>query len=276
MKAKIIYFVLYLVVIAELLVVIHERDLLINELKMKQDVQKYIAVVKLDTLVNNEKFSVPSNEGSIYNVLYARNLVSIEEKNKLVLRGTRIAPAQSSESFLPEKISNIEPNGGKIKLVTKVHSPDVALFKFTSRWSDLPIKPNVGGSIPITYKIYGEVRRVLPSDLQLETVDKILYQIHLIGEKDASKYVDSIKFSYINGLSDSLMVKVLKKTKNPVTYKIDNFNITDFISSLSSLSDSDIENPQKCANILRPYRDAIKKYEFIKTNTVPVTIYLTQ
>ena len=268
MKSKIIYFVLYLVVIAELLVVIHERDILIRELKIKQDIEKYIQPVILDTLVNKEKFGVPSNEGSIYNVLYVKNLVSREEKINLRLIGKRIVPASASDNFLPESISSENKGGiGKIRLYKKLFDSDVALFRFTSSWSDLPVKPPVGGKVEVSYDVYAEVRRTLPSELQVETIDKILTQIDTLKK-------DDIKFSYINGLTDSLLIKVIKVTENVNVYKTDGFDMEGLKATLSRFEDFADKN--KCASIIKPYRDAIKKYEFIKTNTQTVTLFLTQ
>jgi hypothetical protein len=187
MKAKIIYFVLYLVVIAELLVVIHERDILIRELKIKQDIEKYIQPIILDTLVNKESFAIPSSPGSMYNVLYVRNLVSREEKINLKLIGKRVVPASASESYLPEVIGTENPETrGNIKLYKKLFDSDVILFRFSGKWGDFPIPP-VNGKTEVSYDVYAEVRRTLPSELQVETIDKILAQIDTL-KKDENKF----------------------------------------------------------------------------------------
>jgi len=267
MKSKIIYFVLYLVVIAELLVVIHERDILIRELKIKQDIEKYIQPVILDTLVNKESFAIPSSPGSMYNVLYVRNLVSREEKINLKLIGKRVVPSSGSEGYLPEVIGTENPETrGNIKLYKKLYDSDVILFRFSGKWGDFPIPP-VGGKTEVSYDVYAEVRRTLPSELQVETIDKILAQIDTLKK-------DEIKFSYINGLTDSLLIKVIKITENPEIYSVDGFDMEGLKATLSGFEDFADKN--KCASIIKPYRDAIKKFEFIKTNTVRVSLFLKQ
>jgi len=270
MKSKLVYFVLYLVVIAELLVVIYERDLLVNELKFKADLAKYIQEVEMDTLVNNEKFSVPMNPGSVYNVVQVRGISTDEEKAALVFYGERV----SQVGDLPTQINSNETGNQFIRLEK---SKDIALLKFTSDWRTLPgvIKGGSRGTgYRLQYNVYLKTPRILPRDLEISTVAKILSGIAQIKGKE------HIRLSYVFNLPDSVLLNVIKKVDEASVIGLNESELSELKSSIGNIND--VKDSKQLATLAAKYKDMPKikelrqKFEMFTTKKVLLTLIITE
>ena len=272
MKSKIIYFVLYLVVIAELLVVIHERDILIAAMKVSADLAKYVQEIELVTLVDQEKFSVPMNPGSGYNVVQVKGISNDMEKVALIYYGERVSPVAD----LPSIINSNEKGNEFIKLEK---SKDIALLKFTSDWRNLPgtIKGGSRGEgYKLQYKVYLKARRMLPNELEINTAAKILTDI-----KDKfKKEKEHIRYSYIFNLPDSILLRVINQIEDSEVLGLDNAELSTLKSSFRNIDE--VSDKQQIMTLAAKYKEMPKikelrqKYEVFTTPKLLLTLIITE
>jgi len=270
MKSKIIYFVLYLVVIAELLVVIYERDKLVDMLQSQVEVDKYLQELVLVDILPGTKFVPTPRKSSGFNFVMVKGLASEEERENLIFYAQRISPA----SDLPDKVNSREINN---QYVTIKSNKEVGVLEFTSSWAELPGSirgaTTGGGSYDLKYRIHAEGRRKLPGGLTAEGYDKILSQINKIKDKK------DWRFYYIFGMSDSLLINVLKVAKDPAIYGIDGGELSSLKSSFEGVEN--IKDAKKLKELADKYKNIDKiiklreEFEIVKTKPVEVTLKIS-
>lgn len=228
MKAGKIYFVLYIVIIVELLVVITERDRLLNEAsekigKFKVINQQYEQKLTLEIPQKTRNFVVPYQEelrktNYFVSNLIPSGLVSKSEQDSIEYIAELTEESQRNFFWLPKRISSndkeINPNfyisrsevGGISNLFLRFTWPEI-LGK-NQRIANQISQP--GGYAPLNLKLFFQTPRIIDTSFDAQTMSLILESIGDSANGNAGQY-DKIRLSYIYGIQDSTLSDILLK-----------------------------------------------------------------
>ncbi|HOJ19207.1 MAG: hypothetical protein GX452_01575 [Ignavibacteriales bacterium] len=182
MKAKIVYFVLYLVVIAELLVVIHERDLLVESLTLDAIVKTAIQKLGVATNQPDNVYKVSFQEAtpSSYTI-FAPKLISETEKASVQFFA-ELDPASRNlfgANFFPDKLSS-QTSDNKLKIyLTK----DADQCKLTVQTFFLEVPGNVKGlltgrrDVILKYYVYSKTPRILSDEIAPRNTEQLFEKL---------------------------------------------------------------------------------------------------
>lgn len=182
MKSKIIYFVLYLVVIAELLVVIHERDLLIQQLKFEKLLDKYLNKLTIDIKSSADTYSTPTTGKVSTNsfTFFSPNLISDEEISSVQFFAELNPESAGLSGFIPRSLNTSNIDKTKKIYFEKVGSD--ALLTLNFGFNDLP--GNIAASVAtqrdvfIKYDVWCKTSRIIPGDyVALKTIEPLFNNI---------------------------------------------------------------------------------------------------
>ncbi|MHC1738633.1 MAG: hypothetical protein AB9882_11550 [Ignavibacteriaceae bacterium] len=189
MKSKIIYFVLYLVVIAELLVVIHERDLAIESIELDKIVQTAIQKLNVSTQQPENNYTPHFKEPlpATFST-NAPNPISPAEK-KSVQFFAKIDQSSQSEfgaNYFPEELSSVSPDESKKAFLKK----DGNECNLTVKVSFLELPGNVKGKLTgkgyadLIYHIYTKSPRILDNQIAFRNIIRLFERLLQPTEKD--------------------------------------------------------------------------------------------
>ncbi len=177
MKAGYVYFVLYIIVLLELLVVIHERDLMIESLEVDRLIDKYILKLTVDTKSPEDTYKVSTvsvEENSF--TFFSPNLISDEEKESVHFFAELNPQSAYLSGFVPAKLNTLKPDENQKVFFKKVSDKAVMTMRFGFR--DLP--PNLAGLVAtqkdvyIKYDVYCKTPRIIPSEyVAIKTIEPI-------------------------------------------------------------------------------------------------------
>ena len=189
MKAKIIYFVLYLVVLAELLVVIHERDQLVEGLELEKYIKMFfqpIAVGKPEIARNKINIGEPIPN---YISLFPVNLTSDKEKEAVEFFGDLADESRRlyGDNYLPNEISTLSADTAGRAFIRK----DRGNFTLTLKINYNTLSPSVQGMLRtpgstalIKYDIYCRSPKILPDEVPIKSIYGIVNRLVKFNDKD--------------------------------------------------------------------------------------------
>lgn len=301
-----IYFVLYIVVIAELMIVINERDVLLDELKgklTKLEVGKYINKIILG--VSEEKENVftlqYSGEGSYTVSCFSRNTISDEEKNSGYFEA-KLAPG--SVAFFPANLSTKDPdNLQRGSLIRKENNCALTLRANQKDFlnSNLAWALKDKQQVPVTYHVVLKTPRKMPAEYSFGTIDSILNKVldgsadklidSAYGEKKGKKEKELVKnqlvLRYLLGLEPKQLFDLLRNTGNRYYFNYPEIGneVKKASNKIESLQNEDEKEPYY-KNLMDIYQSKFKgnkKYGFdnsedfyyFVTDKIPLTVNLS-
>lgn len=263
MKSKIIYFVLYLVVIAELLVVIHERDLMIESLEVDKLINEYIQKLTIDTQSPNVSFTVTPVTVSENDFTFnSPNLISDEEKESLQFFAELNPQSSGFAGFVPKTLNSKSPDPSQKVIFKKVSDKAYMTFKFG--FVDLP--PAIRGQVAtkkdvyIKYDVYCKTPRIIPEKyVALKTIEPIFSKmltdtttLSLIafryGLKEKPKIEETAKrivVRFMLGMNPKVLFELLDNYGEKYYFGIDKNKIEGEISRIAGIVNSAGSDEQK-------------------------------
>jgi len=231
MKSKIIYFVLYLVVIAELLVVIYERDVALSKLITNIQTERYLMPLVV-SYTKDQAFPVSSNKTLFTVTLTANGLVTPEEMDTVQFYA-EIHPDTKNlfgANYFPEKVSTLNPDDNQRIFVEKIKTE--AKFNVRVVKSEIPgavknilTRTGEGNKAPIKYNVWFESPRILPTNLNMGAVDSIFIVIQNSDSlKLKAKSTDSIIVRYVLGLKGSDLKQLIDETGEKYLFGFRNYS----------------------------------------------------
>jgi hypothetical protein len=230
MKSKIIYFVLYLVVIAELLVVIHERDLLVESLNIDKIVTTALQKLVVETRQESNTYSVSYDQlvPATFTV-YAPDLISETEK-QVVQFYAEIEQSSSNlfgKNFFPEFLSTEKSDTTKRAFLTKVG--DKCNLTIKTSFQDLPGNvasrlTSTNSNIVLKYYIYAKTPRILSGDISPTNMEQLFD--HLLNPDSTEYKKVNEKYGIVNKDEQK---KILKHIAAKLFLGLDGERLADFV-----------------------------------------------
>ncbi len=228
MKAGKIYFVLYIVIIVELLVVITERDRLLSEAseaigKFKDlNEEQYVQNLTLEIPQKTRNFVVPFNENLMETNYFVANiiprgLVSSAEQDKIEFIAEIANESKKDFYWLPERISSRDSNknrdfyinrsdvGGISNLILRLSWPEI--LRRNQTVANRISQP--GGYESLNLNLMFQTPRIISRAFDAQTTSLILESIGDNGMESTNEQCDKVRLSYIYGLEDSTLSDIL-------------------------------------------------------------------
>ncbi len=230
MKAGKIYFVLYIVIIVELLVVITERDRLLNEAgeaigKFKDlNEEQYVQKLTLEIPQKTRNFVVPFNESLRATNYFVSNLipsglVSKSEQDSIEYIAELTEESQRNFFWLPKRISSNDKETNPNFYISRSEVGGISNLFLRFTWPEILGKnqrianqiSQPGGYASLNVKLFFQTPRIIARAFDGQTTSLILESIGDNDAKGNAEQYDKVRLSYIYGIQDSTLSDILLK-----------------------------------------------------------------